>query len=145
MKNKDCYYWIIKLVLFDILTRIPLTPFKCIFYKVEEQEIKPETIQHPQGNYAWKTNPPKKTVKPNSKQILLDFRTNVTLSFMFSLYYFSLSDQRGKGVSKASLRLLVYWNHSPKSDLQMFLNVCTGLLIAVEICLEISCYWWFLL
>lgn len=31
------------------------TPFKCIFYKAEKQEIKPETIQHSQGNYALKT------------------------------------------------------------------------------------------
>lgn len=62
MKNKDCYYWRIKLALFDILTWIPLTPFKCIFYReVEKQEIKPETIQRPQGNYALKTKENKET------------------------------------------------------------------------------------
>lgn len=45
-----------------ILTWIPLTPFKCIFYReVEKQEIKPETIQRPQGNYALKTKENKET------------------------------------------------------------------------------------
>lgn len=55
MKNKDCYYWRIKVAFFDILTWIPLTPFKYIFYnEVEKQELKLETIQQPQGNYALK-------------------------------------------------------------------------------------------
>lgn len=133
MKNKDCYYWRIKLALFDILTRITLTPFKCIFYKVEKQEIKPETIQQPQGNYALKTKHQNKTEKPNSKQTLLDFRTNMTPSVMFCLYYFTVLDHGGKGVSNANL---TYWNHSPKPDLEVFLNVCIGLLIAVDIWLE---------
>lgn len=89
-----------------------------------------------------KTKPQNKTEKPNSKQTLLDFRTNLTPSLIFSLYYFTLSDHREKGVSKANV---TYWNHSPKPDLQMFLHVCIGLLIALEIWLEISCYQWFLL
>lgn len=41
--KKDCYYWRIKLAVFDIL-RIPLISFKCIFY--QELEKNPKTRNH---------------------------------------------------------------------------------------------------